>query len=171
MKKEGKVNREEATSKFFDLVNKEIVSPSELDEVWASLDSVKSSEILAQWKGADIPTGHPLDGMLGTINWYGKRFISETDCIPLLCSSPDGSLYSNKDIANGEASLWNEEFRGEVTATMVYDGIPVHDHFKKVDDNTLMGIMNGKIGILAEKAGIVVTPKDGHYYFVLRRAS
>ena len=37
-----------------------------------------------------------------------------------------------------------EEFRGELVATMVYDGQPMHDHFKKVDDNTVMGIMNGK---------------------------
>ena len=28
---------------------------------------------------------------------------------------------------NGEASLWMEEFRGEVVASMVYDGRPVHD--------------------------------------------
>ena len=42
---------------------------------------------------------------------------------------------------------------------MVYDGQPILDHFKRVDDDTLMGIMNGK-GILA----------DGqHYYFLLER--
>lgn len=165
------MNKEEAKRNFFDLVDREKVSPEDLDRIWESLEAVDTSQILAQWKGADIPTGHPLDGMLGTINWYGKRFVSETDAVPLLCTAADGTLYSNKDLANGEASLWNEEFRGEVTATMVYDGIPVHDHFKKVDDDTLMGIMNGKIGILAEKAGISVTPEDGHYYFVLRRAS
>ena len=27
---------------------------------------------------------------------------------------------------------------------MVYDRMPVLDHFKKVDEDTLMGIMNGK---------------------------
>ena len=27
---------------------------------------------------------------------------------------------------------------------MVYDGQPIHDHFKRVDDDTVMGIMNGK---------------------------
>ena len=27
---------------------------------------------------------------------------------------------------------------------MVYDGQPVHDHFKKIDDDAVMGIMNGK---------------------------
>lgn len=27
---------------------------------------------------------------------------------------------------------------------MVYDGMAVFDHFKRVDDDTLMGVMNGK---------------------------
>jgi hypothetical protein len=39
-----------------------------------------------------------------------------------------------------------EEFRGEITATMVYDGQAVHDHFK-IEDDTVMGIMNGKAGL------------------------
>jgi hypothetical protein len=26
----------------------------------------------------------------------------------------------------------------------VYDGQPVHDHLKKIGDNAVMGIMNGK---------------------------
>ena len=32
----------------------------------------------------------------------------------------------------------------EPEATMVFDGQPVHDHFKKIDDNAVMGIMDGK---------------------------
>jgi hypothetical protein len=44
---------------------------------------------------------------------------------------------------NGAASLWMEEFRGEVTATMVYDGMPIHDHFEKVDDTIVVAIANG----------------------------
>lgn len=36
----------------------------------------------------------------------------------------------------GEASLWKEEFRGEVTASMAYDGAPVPSW--KVDDNAVM---------------------------------
>jgi hypothetical protein len=43
---------------------------------------------------------------------------------------------------------------------MVYDGQPVLDHFKKVDENTLMGIMDGK----RQRA-------TGKYlYFLLERA-
>ena len=37
-----------------------------------------------------------------------------------------------------------EQFRGDVTATMVYDAMPIHDHFKKVDDNAVLAITNGK---------------------------
>jgi hypothetical protein len=37
-----------------------------------------------------------------------------------------------------------EEFRGEVTATMVYDAVPIHDHFKEVDDSAVIAITNGK---------------------------
>jgi transposase InsO family protein len=38
---------------------------------------------------------------------------------------------------NSPASLWMQ-------ATMAFDGPPVHDHFKKIDDHAVMGIMNGK---------------------------
>ena len=60
-------------------------------------------------------------------------------------------------------SLWMEEFRGETVASMVYDGKPVHDHFKVVDDNAVLGIMNGK-GALDTSSG---TPR--HLYFYLER--
>jgi Domain of unknown function (DUF4334) len=56
-----------------------------------------------------------------------------------------------------------EEFRGEVVGTMVYDGRPVHDHFKKIDDNAMLGIMNGK-GALDLSSG------EGRFlYFYLER--
>jgi hypothetical protein len=34
------------------------------------------------------------------------------------------------------------EYRGVVSGTMVYDALPINDHFRKVDDNTLMGAMD-----------------------------
>jgi hypothetical protein len=66
-------------------------------------------------------------------------------------------------MGKGEASLWLEEFRGEITATMVYDGQPVHDHFKQVDDDTVMGIMNGK-GVIDVRDGV-----GRYFYFYLER--
>lgn len=61
------------------------------------------------------------------------------------------------------ASLWMEGFRGEVAASMVSDGKPVHDHFKIVDDNTVIGIMNGKESLDTSSG----TPR--HLYFCLER--
>jgi hypothetical protein len=46
---------------------------------------------------------------------------------------------------------------------MVYDGQPVHDHFKQVDDHTVMGIMNGK-GVIDVQDGV-----GRYFYFYLER--
>ena len=37
------------------------------------------------------------------------------------------------------------EYRGKVTATMVYDYLPINDSFRKIDENTVLGIMDYKI--------------------------
>ncbi|WP_223167653.1 DUF4334 domain-containing protein [Nonomuraea sp. SYSU D8015] len=155
------MDAEKARARFKQLRNVDgEVSPQELDEIWTALDVVRPEQILGQWQGSEFVTGHPLNGRLGQVSWYGKTFISPKDAKPLICHAEDGTLYSNTEMGNGEATLWMVEFRGEVTATMVYDGQPIFDHFKKVDDNTLMGIMNGKD-----------VPDEGpFFYFVLDRA-
>jgi len=120
------------------------VNHSELDEIWAALDTVRPEEILGRWKGSEFDTGHPACGQLAALGWFGKDFDAVLDVKPLIMRGPDGDLYSDVEFGKGEASLWMVEFRGESTATMVYDGQPVFDHFKRVDENTLMGMMNGK---------------------------
>ncbi|MGC0362452.1 hypothetical protein ABH922_000436 [Rhodococcus sp. 27YEA15] len=137
------------------------VDTAELDLIWAALDTVTATEILGEWRGDDFATGHRLHDKLVASRWYGKTFHSLSDAKPLICRDEDGNLFSDIKSGGGEASLWNIEFRGEVTATMVYDGAPIFDHFKRVDDTTLMGIMNGKSGLVLD---------DGkHYYFLLER--
>ncbi|MGA9873849.1 MAG: DUF4334 domain-containing protein [Rhodococcus sp. (in: high G+C Gram-positive bacteria)] len=137
------------------------VDPAELDVIWAALDTVGAEDVLGNWKGSQFFTGHRLCRRLARSNWYGKRFLTLDDAKPLICRNDDGELYSDVEAGNGEASLWNVEFRGEVTATMVYDGAPIFDHFKRVHDSTLMGIMNGKSEVVLD---------DGkHYYFALER--
>ncbi|MCX5402086.1 DUF4334 domain-containing protein [Streptomyces sp. NBC_00102] len=155
------MNPTEAHARFQELREHDgQVDPLELDAVWAELDTVSPEEILGDWKGGEFRTGHPLDGMLAKADWYGKSFLSVHDAKPLVCRNAAGELYSNLELGQGEASLWTVEFRGESTATMAYDGRPVFDHFKRVDGNTLMGIMNAK-GVPAE---------GPFYYFFLERA-
>jgi hypothetical protein len=40
------------------------------------------------------------------------------------------------------ARLRMTEHRGVLTATMVYDALPINDVFRKVDDNTVLGVMD-----------------------------
>lgn len=130
------------------------------DALWARLRTVRPEEILGLWRGEAISTGHPIERVLVGSSWYGKDFRAVDDAHPLICRGPTGELISDTTTAHGTASLWDVSFRGEVTATMVYDGRPVLDHFKRVDEITLLGVMNGK-GVLHDGA---------HFYFVLRRA-
>ncbi|BCJ70413.1 DUF4334 domain-containing protein [Polymorphospora rubra] len=156
------MNASRARARFFALRRQDgQVSAAELDEIWAALATVRPEEILGEWKGGGFDTGHPVNGQLDQVGWYGKTFVTLTDVKPLICRNEKGELYSDTVLGKGEASLWTVEFRGESTATMVYDGQPVFDHFKRVDENTLMGIMNGKN-----------FPADGpFFYFVLERVA
>jgi hypothetical protein len=36
------------------------------------------------------------------------------------------------------------EYRGKVSATMVYDFLPINDHFRMIDDNSVLGMMDFK---------------------------
>lgn len=137
----------------------EQISDAELDDFWATLPPATIEFMLGEWKGGEFRTGHKANGFTERLNWFGKTFHSAADAKPLVCLDADGNKFSNTEAMKGEASLWMEEFRGELVASMVYDGAPVHDHFKVVDENAVVGIMNGK-GAL----------DDGrHLYFYLKR--
>jgi hypothetical protein len=43
-----------------------------------------------------------------------------------------------------QARLRMMEHRSKVSATMIYDHLPIHDVFRKVDENTLLGLMDYK---------------------------
>lgn len=135
------------------------IPDGELDEFWSELQPAAVEEMIGEWKGGEFRTGHKLCGQLEKAGWFGKTFISASEVLPLVCLDADGNKFSNVEMGKGEASLWLESFRGEVTASMVYDGRPVHDHFKKIDDDAVMGIMNGK--------GVLDNGK--YYYFYLER--
>jgi hypothetical protein len=139
------------------------ISDTELDQFWSTLAPATIDGMIGEWKGGDFFTGHKMNGQLEKAGWFGKTFKSAADVQPLVCLDADGNKFSNGAMGQGEASLWLEDFRGEVTATMVYDGQPVHDHFKRIDDDAVMGIMNGK-GVLDFQDGV-----GRYYYFYLER--
>jgi hypothetical protein len=137
----------------------EPITDAELDAWWAALPPAGIEDMIGEWTGGGFNTGHRMNRLLGKANWFGKTFNSAADVKPLICLDADGNRFSNVELGKGEASLWLEEFRGEVTATMVYDGQPTHDHFKKIDADAVMGIMNGKH----------VLDNGRYFYFYLER--
>jgi hypothetical protein len=120
-----------------------LIPYEELEQFWSTLSPVDIDFMIGEWKGGELRSGHRGEGFLGD-RWFGTTFHSATDVDPVVCVDEDGNKYSDTEVMHGSASLWMEEFRGEVTATMVYDAMPIHDHFKKVDDKVVIAITNGK---------------------------
>jgi hypothetical protein len=56
------------------------------------------------------------------------------------------------------ARLRMTAYKGKVSATMCYDQLPIHDIFRKVDNQTVMGLMDNKADQQA-------------YFFFLRKAN
>jgi len=142
-----------------------------------SLPTVELEFMRGTWKGSELLTGHPMDGMLGATGWYGKRFIDDESVHPLLFYTEDrASVFPvdprkwpsptirglvgphRADVETGKfkARLRLTVYRDKVSATMLYDDWPTNDVFRKVDANTVLGLMDAR-GMAAP------------YFFVLRR--
>lgn len=152
-----------------------------------ALPVVDVEELLGEWRGSGLPTGHPLDGLLERYGWWGKRFDGPDAAHPLVFEDPSGrfgvdpagvpvglvvrtsGLLRQEPLAlvarrlrrlrrttRPKARLRMVGHRGVVTATMVYDALPVLDHFRRVDADTLLAAMDAR--------GL-----DTPFFFVLRR--
>jgi len=47
--------------------------------------------------------------------------------------------------SKSRARLRMTEYRGQTSATMIYDQLPINDVFRQLDDNTVLGIMDNKL--------------------------
>ncbi|MDX0980034.1 DUF4334 domain-containing protein [Sinorhizobium medicae] len=54
-----------------------------LDE-FQSLPPVEPGEMIGLWSGRGIPSGHPFDGVLENLGWFGKRFTPDMRADALL---------------------------------------------------------------------------------------
>jgi hypothetical protein len=58
------------------------------------LAPVRPAELLGDWRGEGLATGHPLDGLLEAWHWHGKRFISAEAVHPLIFKAAGGRRIS-----------------------------------------------------------------------------
>lgn len=140
--------------------------------VFDRLDPVPVEALFGRWRGAGVPTGHPLDGMLEAFGWVGKEMRDAQTAFPLLFEL-GGAVVAIEPkylpvrwaarwrmqrsrwapaafrimrpllrTARPSARLRMMECRGRSSATMVYDALPICDAFRRVDDRCLLGLMD-----------------------------
>lgn len=117
-------------------------STTELDTLFDALPDVEEAFMIGEWNGGVFNTGHPGEQQLGALNWAGKTFRHRNDVDPIVSRQADGSRVANPIM--GTAALRRVEYRGVVTATMVYDKHAIFDHFRAVNANTVLGVMDRK---------------------------
>ena len=79
-------------------------------EHFDSLPPVTTTSLHGVWRGSGVPTGHPLDGVLEHLGWYGKKFDDDERVHPLLFRTRRGLTSINParvpfDVVLGAAPL------------------------------------------------------------------
>jgi len=142
-------------------------------EAFRSLAPIEPRDLVGLWKGRGIPAGHPFDGVLENLGWFGKRFTPDMRADALLFRLGERRLvaidpkwiplplalrlhvlgrtrvaknlfsYLQRRLrARGPvASLKMRVFGGIESSAMVYDHQPIVDHFRRIDEHTIMGAM------------------------------
>lgn len=123
--------------------------------LYDNLEAVHLEDLIGTWKGSEFRTGHSLDGVLTKLNWYGKAFHDAENVDPLLFEFPDGEISAVDPVpmmdkrnllkaTGGKARIRMMQHRGVLSAAMIYDNLPIHDHFRKVNERVLLGLMDWK---------------------------
>ncbi|ANY23721.1 MULTISPECIES: DUF4334 domain-containing protein [Gordonia] len=60
-------------------------------DLFDSSPAVEPDFMIGTWRGAELPTDHPLDGFLAASGWWGKQFVDAETVHPLLFPTRDGS--------------------------------------------------------------------------------
>lgn len=67
-------------------------TPAAALELFDALPAADPGALVGTWRGSGVPTGHPLDGTLEALGWYGKRFADGGDAHPLLFDDGRGGV-------------------------------------------------------------------------------
>ena len=108
------------------------IDSARLMPLYRQLEPISIEFLLGTWHGS-LFNGQSGDG------WWGKNMISAQHVQPLLFQRPDGSVYSNE--VWGLAHLELGAFDGlSETAMLVYNDKPLFDYFRRVTDETVIGL-------------------------------
>ncbi|WP_234440702.1 DUF4334 domain-containing protein [Streptomyces rimosus] len=115
---------------------------AKLAELFDRLEPVDVGVLTGTWQGGGFEHTSENAELLAKMRWYGKRFIDADHVEPLLCRDESGAVYSYEEM--GLATLHEVVYRGKQSTAMVYDQLPVIDHFRRLTDDVLLGVMAKK---------------------------
>ena len=98
----------------------------------------------AERNGATFGYGHPLEPYLESIRWAGKTFRAPDDVDPIVCFGANGERVANDAAGTAHLELCTD--RGSPTVAMVYDSRPMRDHFRRISDRIVVGVMEQEGG-------------------------
>lgn len=162
-------------------------SQKEAIKFFDQLPAIQPDELTGTWRGKECMTGHPMEGLLQQTNWYGKAFFSDGNAHPLVFQKKDGTLFNLNpnfipagfpmikvpgflvrpalklfypflSTQKPKARLHLVSFRGKVSSAMIYDRLAIIDHFRKIDEDSVLGLMEYK-----------GYPKNKYFFFILER--
>ena len=108
------------------------IDSARLMVLYQQLEPVSIDFMLSTWHGS-LFNGQSGDG------WWGKNMISADHVQPLLFQRPDGSVYSNEVWGMAHLKLGKYDDLSE-TAMLVYNDKPLYDYFRRVTDETVIGL-------------------------------
>ncbi|WP_409426598.1 DUF4334 domain-containing protein [Mycobacterium sp. SMC-11] len=108
-----------------DLFSNVPTTTAEACEIFDAAEAVDPDFMVGTWHGSELPTGHPLDGLLGATGWWGKQFVDAETVHPLLFPTRDGAAlwafnpvlaFSVLGLATKLPALKNRSFLGQINA-------------------------------------------------------
>ncbi|MGW7641395.1 DUF4334 domain-containing protein [Streptomyces decoyicus] len=115
---------------------------AKLAELFDQLEPVDTDLLIGTWQGGGFEDTSENAALLTKMRWYGKRFVDAEHVEPLLCRDEDGTVFSYEEM--GLATLHEVTYRGKQSTAMVYDQLPIIDHFRRLTDNVLLCVMDKK---------------------------
>lgn len=150
------------------------------------LDTVDISRMKGLWIRKKLPKASWFSESFSEINWYGKEFISSHSGYPLVMEKRNKERYYLNPSAltflplrqgftllykpsfllfspllrtkRPKAVLEMTEYRGKVSATLLYERQDIKDIYRKIDDQTLFGIT--EFGNSGKQASFFLLEKD-----------
>ena len=120
------------------------ISRDKLDEYFAQLTPITTDDMIGKWRGGCIKAGSPFEFLLKKtlpIHWHGKTF-KNVNAVSALVMNVLGAKIALPFF--GSAIIREIKFREKTSVSMIYNYLPIIDHFRRIDDNTLMGVMTIK---------------------------